>query len=221
MRRTGKGHAVKREEITEEPRESGELLSVGDNDITIGSGFTLFVASAKLKYQAGMPYELWGESEWGPVRGLTINGEVLWYRTSLQQRVYEAAERHTNEAQRLREWLETGEAKQDAIYESLPPEFQALIRHRRAENEIEYRAGLLGEDYEGFALVDAVKLHKHAGGDPELIEVFSQLPHGEKEKHFPDMQEGHSGGTFVTMMSFAYALASDPQQFFDLDTAGK
>lgn len=162
------------------------------------NGVTPYVGDTARFYPGGLGHE---------VRGLLLNGREVYYRTAEEQ-----AEKHrlwviAEKAERKRKFEETGRAKLDADYLTLPAEFKKRIdgfRERNPDFRWEH------EGYEMFACTEAVKI-AHALKTTEKLEGFNKLTYEQQKMLVPDLSDGHSGNTFGVACRLAYWWLSNPE----------
>lgn len=159
-----------------------------------------------------------------PIRGVIINGALIYYRTEAEQQAKQAREVAAMQEKRLREFEETGRAELDAKYATLPPIFQARIdkfRHNNPDFRWEY------EGYEMFCCEEAVKLARH-WGTIEAAQHYTSLAASEtfsvdRERWDREWEEqkaidkaagladGHSGNTHGTAVALAFWYLKQPE----------
>jgi hypothetical protein len=158
-----------------------------------------------------------------PIRGVIINGALVYYRTEAQEAEKHRAWVEEQKAERLRKFEETGRAEMDAKYAALPPIFQARIdkfRHNNPDFRVEY------EEYEMFCCEEAVKLAEHLR-TPEAMAHYVSLARSEtfgadrarwdrewEEQKAIDkaagIASGHSGNTHGMMVHLAHLYINAP-----------
>ncbi len=132
----------------------------------------------------------------GEVRGLIIDGAVLWMWSE-----QESSERMREELRAAREQLE---ARDDERYGSLASRWAALPEPFRAicgpcADTREFRRTL-------FVVEEAAKILAVCGSREE-IDRFAASPAAEQQRRVPRLSDAHSGGTFAAAVSLARELA--------------
>lgn len=141
------------------------------------------------------------------VRGLLLNGREVFYRTAVEQQEKHHQDNERAAAERKRKFEETGRAKLDADYLTLPSEFKQRIdgfRERKPDFRWEH------EGYEMFACTEAVKI-AHALKTAEKLEGFNKLTYEQQKMLVPDLSDGHSGNTFGMACRLAHWWLTNPE----------
>jgi hypothetical protein len=142
-----------------------------------------------------------------PVRGLALNGQVVWYRSEEDDRLESVITQRQQDIVRIREYQQHGRAELDAQYATLPPVFQRRIdRFRR--NDPNFRWG--SEGYEMSCAVDAVKIAAWAR-TPERVKEYHDLTWEEQKAAIPDIFQGHSGNSFAFACRLAHHYLTDSE----------
>jgi hypothetical protein len=125
------------------------------------------------------------------VRGLLLNGKVVFYRTEDEQRAKSDREVEQREVEQ-RQKFEADRADHDRRIAALPDVFQERIaRFQGGSPDFRWRF----EGYElstceqAVAIADALKT-------PDAIIAFFDLPSDEQKSAVPDLSDDHSGNTF-------------------------
>lgn len=158
-----------------------------------------------------------------PIRGVIINGALVYYRTEAEQRAKDLAASEAYHDKRRREFEETGKAALDAKYAALPPVFQARIDKFRANNP-DFRWNY--EDYEMFCCTEAVKLAEHLRTSEAMAHYVSLARHEtyradeakwreewEEQKAIDraaGISQDHSGNTHGAMIQLAHLYVNAP-----------
>jgi hypothetical protein len=148
---------------------------------------------------------LWG-SLGRPVRGLAIDGRVIYYRTEEQEK-----ERH-------HQWCEEKDRKDQESYAKnksanderiakLPPIFQERIREFREFNS---EWGHKHEGYELFVCEQAALLADKLKTQ-DAVKEFHKAPWEEQKKQIPEISDDHSGNTFGAACSLASVFLTQPE----------
>lgn len=141
-----------------------------------------------------------------PVRGVVIDGVVVYYDTQegyRAKREREQAERD-NEA---RDKAFLAKPETDARIANLPEVLRRRIQMFRSANpDFDWRF----LSYELMCCEQAQQLAE-AMPTPEAIREFSKLPWEGQVKAFPALDTGHSGNSFGMMCRLAHHLVTDPE----------
>lgn len=214
--------------MTTEPHDTMTLAKVepstGGFEITYDNGWSFWL---KEQYEPAAPHGLTpqvGDTVWQwprngigrPVRGLAINGTVLYYETEAEYDERTDREHAEADAKRKAEFEATGHIPLDQQYESLPPSFKARLDRFRAGNA-DFRWKF--EAYELACCVDAVKIAEHFGnldavkswhglvnpwnngiGHEEYMRVSKEI----------GMSDGHSGNSEAVAVRLAMEFLTDP-----------
>lgn len=141
------------------------------------------------------------------VRGLLLNGREVFYRTAAEERVHQLQQQEAREAAQRREFEQTGRAKLDADYATLPSEFKQRLDGFRARNtEFRWRH----EGYEMFCCLEALKIAA-ALKDADRVSDFVGLPWEQQKALVPEISLDHSGNTFGMAARLAYWWLSKPE----------
>jgi len=185
-------------------------VSIGDDTVTLNWESMGFCYDRKLAPDftptAGMQTGVWG-SIGRPVRGLAIDGRIIYYRTEEQEK-----EKH-------RQWCEENERKDQESYTAakesndnkiakLPPIFQERIRQFREFNP---EWGHKFEGYELFVCEQAVMMADKLKTS-EAIKDFHKASWEEQKEQVPEISCDHSGNTFGSSCSLASVFLSQPEQ---------
>jgi len=141
-----------------------------------------------------------------PIVGQDINGEPIYYRTKAEEKA-----RHEQWVADLHDrYRAEYEADKDRLADELsglPEPFQERIRRALADDPDWAWQGM-GQRYEQFALVQAVKIHDHFNGDADAIEVWRKDDDWKRQKRKgPKLDEGMSGNQFGFAGYMAECLA--------------
>lgn len=165
--------------------------------------------------KVGDTIRLFGRGFGYTVRGLLVNGRVVFYRTEAEQ---EEENRRTVEESRRqrREEFEKNRAKLDADYDALPPIFQARVDKFRRNNP-DFRWEY--EDYEMFCCTQAVLLAQTLGS-VEAIRAWDKINSAEHDPPYdykaqvaavPGWSDEHSGNTHGMAVALACWYLTQPE----------
>lgn len=148
---------------------------------------------------------------WGglgrPVRGLMVDGRLIYFRTEQQQRDRHAAEVEINNAERRHKWEQKGRAELAEKYAALPAVFQQRIDKFRANNP---DFGWQYEGYEMFVCEQAVVI-ADALKTADEIAAFAKLDWHQQKLIVPNLDGGHSGNTFGAACRLAQYYLARPE----------
>lgn len=140
------------------------------------------------------------------VRGVFINGEKYFYKTTEEQKEEDEREAREYEAQLKAEY----ESKKDGIQakiDALPEVFQNRIAKFRNNSPNFWKY----EEYEVFVCEQALVFAKAFEPDSvdfvslsAAIQAFRELSPADQRKVVPDMSDDHSNNTFIAAISYAY-----------------
>lgn len=170
---------VERSEIAEHPVRVVKLASLEDGALTDDEGWTLYVGEARgLEFPEGADVEFWGRGLGYAVRGVAVDGQVLFYRTAMEQKAKEL-ERQAEQDRKRREKFEAEREKLDALYEALPDVFKRRIdRFRKGHPDFRWQY----EAYELASCRAALQVAFHCQTDANNIRAFRELPYEEQAK---------------------------------------
>lgn len=156
--------------------------------------------------EVGMDARFYGKGLGYPVRGLTLNGVVVFYRTEEEQA--EHHRRDVEESQRKqREEFEANRDELDTRFYALPQVFRDRITRFRYNNP-DFRWKY--ERYELFSCEQAVVIAE-ALKTPDAIESFASKSWDEQKRLVPGLDEGHSGNTFGMAVRLAWLYLANPE----------
>lgn len=175
-------------------------------NVTRSDGFSFGFEDPGFEPKVGDVARFYGKGIGYSVRGLTLNGRVVFYRTAEE------------EEQRHREWVaeqrrkreqefEAQRAERDARYSALPPEFRARIDRFRAGNP-DFRVE--HEPYELFCCEQAVVIASSMK-DADAIPAFVKLSWEQQKQIVPGLDDGHSGNTFGMACRLAHWYLTRPE----------
>ena len=155
---------------------------------------------------AGMIAKFYGKGFGYTVRGVEINGNIMYYRTPEEEE-----ERHKkwcdDKDERDKKNFKKMNKKLDEYYNKLPDLFKQRIDKFRNNNP-DFRWKY--ESYEMFCCNEAVKI-ANALKSIEEIKKWKDLSF-EEQKKLVDIDEGHSGNTFGCSVNLAcWYLSSCPE----------
>lgn len=154
----------------------------------------------------GQVARFYGRGIGSSVRGLTLDGRVVFYRTPDEQAEHQRQLGEAEERRQRAEW-EKNAAKYEADAASLPAEFKDRIaRFKRVRPNDFWRH----ESYELFVCQEAVKIAQ-ALKTPEAVREFHSLPWEEQKARVADVSDGHSGNTFGVAVRLAHRWLSTPE----------
>lgn len=185
--------------IGEEP----DGWSIGRED-----GWSFFVPrAAGVVPRVGMEARFYGEGVGAIVRGLVLDGQVVFYRTEDEENIDAARRVREHELKKIADFEEK-RAEYDAQYAALPPEFQRRLdgfRHRNRDFRWRH------EPYELFACMEAVKIAR-ALGSVDAVRLFAKAPWEEQKKMVPTISPDHSGNTFEVACGLAALSMDHPER---------
>lgn len=154
----------------------------------------------------GMEARFYGRGIGYIVRGLTLNGTIVFYRTEAEE---EARHKQWCEDQdkAKRADFEKNREQMDADYNALPEVLRRRIDKFRKNNP-DFRWDF--EPYEMFCCKQAVVFFE-ALKTEAAIRAFHAMPYEEQRKAVPGMNDGHSGNTFECAVALALDLATVPE----------
>lgn len=154
----------------------------------------------------GMKARLFGKGFGCVVRGLSLDGVSVYYRTEDEDRIKHEEEVAERKRQR-REEFEQDRENRDARFAALPEIFRKRIEKFRRNNP-EFRWEY--EPYEMFCCEEAVVI-ANALRSPEAVKDFAGKQYEEQKALVPNLGEGHSGNTFGCTVRLAYLYLSDAE----------
>lgn len=158
---------------------------------------------APIEPKPGMIVRFYGKGLGYVVRGITIDGHVVFYRTEAQQE-----EKNREESNRKRrEQFELERESIDARVAALPEIFRKrLDKFRRNNPDFRWKY----ESYELFCCEQAVEI-ANALVTADAIKEFSRKKYEEQKTAVPALSGEHSGNTFGCAVQLAYLYLSQPE----------
>lgn len=155
--------------------------------------------------KVGDNIKLYGKGVGYPIRGVVIEGKVVYYRNEAQQEENHRkwVDNYHNERKAA---FEINRDKLDKDYSELPIEFRKRIdRFRKEDENFRWES----EDYEMFVCTEAVKIAKTLKNSDQIAK-FYKLPY-EEQKVLVDISDAHSGNTFggACALANAYVQGKD------------
>lgn len=143
----------------------------------------------------------------GFVRGLTLNGRVVFYRTAEQQEEKHRADVAADKQKRRDEFEQTGRAKLDADYVSLPAEFKRRLDGLRRRNP-NFRWEF--EGYEMMVCRDAALIAQTLK-TVDAVREYGAAGYDEQRRLVPDLSDDHSGNSHGAAVRLAWLWLSKPE----------
>lgn len=199
-------------------RRTNRIESVQGGDggwsVTFDDGFSFWIrAKHGTTPMVGDAVTLWGRGIGYPVRGLAINGRVLYFETAEEYDRRAAAEiAERNRATKAQ--ADAERAERDARVAALPAPFRRRIMRFRSHNPDFYWQY---EPYEMSACEDAVRIAATvpAGADPaRWLGDFNAKSWKEQKRIVPELYDGHSGNSFAMAVRLAHYYLTDERLVF-------
>lgn len=186
-----------------EPQEGGWVLKHNE-----GWCFWCPTTDAGIVPQAGQIARFYGRGIGYIVRGLAIDGRIVFYRSDAGEERRFRQEIEEND-QRRRTQFETERTRLDADYAALPAPFRARLDRFRTNNpDFRWRF----EPYELFVCQEAVKI-ADALQTTEAVKAFPDMSSDEQAQRVPSVAfDEHSGNTFAMACALAYWYLKNPEQ---------
>lgn len=179
----------------------------GYYSVTSSNGWTCSVSTEYgIVPAVGDRFVTWG-SIGRPIRGMAVNGAVLYYRTPDEQRVEDQKASEKHKADRVGEY-EGKRAEWDARVAALPDALRARVEGFRAHGGDAWRWSY--EPYEMACCEEAARLNARFKTGDE-VQAFSKLEYTEQKAAHPNMDDGHSGNTMSMSIRLAWLLAEKPE----------
>lgn len=174
--------------------------------IQLDDGWSFFVpATSPIAPKPGMVARLYGRGIGYTVRGLTLDGVTVFYRTDAEQREQGRRDIERRE-QEQRYDFEKNRAEMDRRYRDLPEVFQRRLDKFR-QNNPDFRWKF--ERYEMFCCEQAVAIAEKVKADD--LSAFANLEWRQQKMIVPKLDEGHSGNTFGCAVALARLYLSDSE----------
>lgn len=169
-------------------------------------GFSFHISHVDgLEPKAGMTARFYGRGVGYPVRGVTLDGKVVFYRTEEEQDALRA-QWIADEKAKKRKYFEENKTALDARIEALPPEFVKRIVGF-IDRRPDFRYEML--PYELFVCEQAV-VFARALGSAEAVKEFHAMPYESQRIRVPEMGNDHSGNTFGAACQLANLFLTEP-----------
>lgn len=152
-------------------------------------------------------YFFFGKGIGHTIRGLVVNGRVIYYRTEEEEaeRVNLLLEEEDNK--KKHQFETEGKAKLDAAYTKLPKEFKERLDLFR-KNNLDFRWKY--ESYEMFVCEEAVKIVTSLNNASNVRE-FKELSNEKQLAWVPSLSDGHSGNTLDAACFLALLYIEHPE----------
>lgn len=173
---------------------------------TKGSGFGFDVKYTKGKKPPAVGDLIECHTHLGSrVRGVTLRGEQLFYKTDaeLEADRLEFAEKNR---ERKEKEFKRDRKKLNEQYDQLPPEFQRRVSWFRAHNpdfRVEYEAYELSCCTDAALIVNTLKTEVK-------IKSFAKASYKKQQELVPGMYQGHSGNSFGMVVRLAQLYVQNP-----------
>jgi hypothetical protein len=192
-------------------REEGALTLAerhGDSfSVTSSNGWSIGVpASYGVEPKVGDRFVTWG-SFGRPVRGMALNGRVLYYRTPAEQDAEDQRQADAHKAERIAEY-ESKRADFDRRVAALPAPLRERIEGFRAFKGEAWRWEF--EPYEMACCEEAARIAARFN-TADAVRSFAKLPYEAQKQAHPTMDDGHSGNTWGTALRLAVLLCERPE----------
>lgn len=161
-------------------------------------------AGCPIEPKPGMVARQWGRGIGSSVRGLAIDGQIVYYRTEDEERAKHKEDCDRRDAEK-REAFERDRVSMDMRFDALPQCFQDRITRFRTNNP-DFRWEF--EPYEMMVCEDAVKIARTCGSASE-VEAFSKMEWAEQIRRVPTIDQGHSGNSFSMAVRLAHDFLTD------------
>lgn len=192
--------------------EEGTLTKVspehgGYYDVTSTTGWSCGVpAKYGVVPNVGDTFVTWGAIG-RPIRGMSLNGRVLYYRTPAEQEIENAREIDKMKAERVGEY-EGKRTEFDARVTALPDVLRQRVEAFREFGGDDWRYAF--EPYELMCCEQAEKMaRRFRHGD--AIKAFAKMPPDEQRRALPELDEGHSGNSFSFSVRLAWLYVEHPE----------
>lgn len=178
---------------TDKDFEQHTITNVEENPKTYSLGFGgmgFGIPKLGVVPRVGDQVKLYGDGFGLPVRGVVINDQLVYYRTSLEQKGYQKLQSNKYRLEKQIKFYEQ-RVQLDRDYAALPVLFQQRIDRFRRNNP-EFRAQ--HEAYELFVCQEALKIAE-ALKSPQAVEEFKQAKDDQQKQLVPNLDGNHSGNT--------------------------
>lgn len=196
-------------ERVEGPDKNGWYSATSSNGWTCGVSAEYGVVP-----KVGDRFVTWGGIGF-PIRGQTINGRVLYYRTPEEQNVENQKANEKRQAERVADY-EGKRSDFDARVTALPAPFAQRIDAFRAYGGDAWRYEF--EPYELMCCEQAVRLADRFM-TADAIKAFAALDWKSQEAAFPEIDKGHSGNSWSASLGLARVFVEQPELVFKMHGA--
>lgn len=196
----------------DDEREEGTIEEVdkyadGSFSVTSSDGWSCTVgAKYGVEPKVGDSFVTWG-SIGRPIRGMALNGAILYYRSPDEQKVEDQKQSEKYKADKVAEY-EGKRAEWDARAAALPEPLRARVEGFRAHGGDAWRWSY--EPYEMACCEESARLYARFKTGDE-VKAFSKLEYAEQKAAHPNMDDGHSGNTLGMSIRLAWLLAEKPE----------
>lgn len=178
----------------------------GGYSLTFDNGWSFWMPDVGFAPEVGQTAKLYGRGIGHTVRGLVVNGRVVFYRTEAEQEELHRKEQAEREAKKRTDY----DAKTDDYnrrVEALPLPFKTRIMDFRNWKPETWKYDF--EPYELFTCEQAVEI-ANALKTPDEISRFHKLEFVEQKKLVPALSDDHSGNTFGAACHLASIYLTKP-----------
>lgn len=176
------------------------------HEVTSSNGWSCSVGAEHGCPAVGDAFVTWGQVG-RPIRGMALNGRVLFYRTPEEQADQDAKDLAAMRAERVAKY-EGQRHDYDRRVEALPMPLRQRVEGFRRRGGDEWRWDF--EPYELMCCEQAAAM-VHRFRSATGLAAFLELGHEEQRASFPEMDPGHSGNSWGAAAMLARLLLSNPE----------
>ena len=167
-------------------------------------GLCFLIPNGGVEPKPGMTMRQWPGHFGQPVRGVALDGHVIYYRSEEEERARNERESEAHDRREREAWEQGGREEQDARLAKLPAVFRRRVERFRSGNpEFRWRY----EGYELFVCEEAVKLAERVRGLEDTDGALSLLADDEEALEAAGLSDEHSGNTFMFALGLAALFA--------------
>jgi hypothetical protein len=185
------------------------IKSVDESSFTGNNGWLFYAPKdSKVKPKIGTIARFYGRGIGHTVRGLFLDGEEVFYKTELQEKIAQEKQIEDDKIKRQKEYESKNIHELDARYERLPEVFRKRLDKYRNTNP-NFRRDY--ETYELFCCEQAVIFSQTFNTIEALDKWYPIKEYNNQKLQCPLLSNDHSGNTFGMAVRLARWYLTNPE----------